>query len=90
MGPILSITFGISVIKEPIISRGMRNEVVGVVIGVIVGMVCGFVLYAISGTDFVPGDEILNRGRGEVPPASLCLIESTCRHAVLIDMPCMQ
>lgn len=65
MGPILSLTFGTAVLKSSIIMRGLRNEVIGVVISVIVGLVCGFCLYGISGTDFIPGDEILNRGKGE-------------------------
>jgi uncharacterized membrane protein len=65
MGPILSLTFGAAVLKESIIKRGLRNEVIGVAIRTIVGLICGFTLYGISGTDFAPGDEMLNRGRGE-------------------------
>lgn len=64
MGPILSLTFGIAVLKKSIVSRSMRNEVIGVVISVLVGFVCGFAQWGISGNQFNPGDEMLNRGRG--------------------------
>lgn len=64
MGPILSLTFGTAVLKTNIVWKGIRNEVIGVVISILVGLVCGFTLYGISGKDFNPGDEMLNRGRG--------------------------
>ena len=70
MGPILSLTFGMAVIKKRIVWRGLRNEVIGVVIAFIVGIISGFALYGISGSDFEPGDEMLNRGK--------CKIQKDC------------
>ena len=61
MGPILSMTYGVSVHKTDIILRGMRNEIVGVLISLLVGLVMGIVSAFVYGSDF-RSHEMISRG----------------------------
>ena len=63
MGPILSITFGLSTLKWSVVQRGCRNEFLGVVITLLVGVIVGLCAYPVYGANF-RSMEMISRGRG--------------------------
>lgn len=71
MGPILSITFGLSIGDSRTIHKGMRNELVGIMISLITGLIMGFFASLYYHPDY-RSDEMVNRGEGEMNNAPLC------------------
>lgn len=61
MGPILSITFGLATNDMSIISRGVKNEVIGVIICFVVGTIMGLMSGLYHDCDF-SSQEIESRG----------------------------
>ena len=61
MGPILSMTYGLAVMKKNIVLRGMRNEVVGVLISLMVGFAIGLASSRIYGSEY-RSSEMVSRG----------------------------
>lgn len=62
MGPILSMTYGCAVMKSNIISRGLRNEIVGVLISLAVGFVMGVASAHIYGHEY-RSEQMITRGQ---------------------------
>ena len=62
MGPILSMTYGLAVMKKHIVIRGIRNEVVGVLISLSVGFIMGLVSSHVYGPNYRSG-EMKSRGQ---------------------------
>jgi uncharacterized membrane protein len=62
MGPILSMTYGLAVMKYDIVVRGMRNEIVGVFISLIVGFLMGLSSCQIYGSGY-RSSEMMSRGQ---------------------------
>eukprot|EP00981_Chlorochromonas_danica_P005346 scaffold1083_cov165-Ochromonas_danica.AAC.2 len=61
MGPILSITFGLSIGDKRTIRKGVRNELVGIAISLITGLIMGFFASLYYHPDY-RSDEMVNRG----------------------------
>ncbi len=77
MGPILSITFGLSTLNWEIVKRGMRNEFIGVLITLVVGMFIGLCGYPVYGAG-LRSDEMMGRGKRKKIYAQITLQIYVC------------
>ena len=65
MGPILSITYGLAVMKMNIVKRGIRNEIVGILISLLVGLIMGACAANVYDEGYM-SDEMKSRGKGSI------------------------
>ena len=65
MGPILSMTFGLSTMKMNIVMRGFRNEMCGILVSLLVGFFMGIIASQVYDPDF-RSHEMMSRGTGDI------------------------